>query len=275
MLLITAITLGLGCSVEDAPQDYMSWYDEGSGLEVEEPVAFTDQPYDFPADPAAGIGALMDAVFPVSSGTIAYSDADQFSDDTDCSSTVDSNLPAVIEGVVTLHPRYYFKTNGCDFASDEKYYGSFFIQDGTGGVFVLGDSRVAHFDVGAKVRMKVRGVRTAYDLNMVYAHDIEEVYYDETHAVYYTEPSGSLGARDVGEVRRVSGTVVTEMDTFGEFQVEAESGQRYSVALDAELNRRGVSFPVGSRVQATGPVLLSYDVYSIIIMEVGQVTVLD
>ena len=275
MLLITAITLGLGCTVDDSPQDYMSWYDEGSGLNVEEPVEFTDQNYGFPADEADGIGALIDGLFPVSDNTIAYAEGDQFGEDTECSSAVESDLPWVIEGVVTLHPRYYFKTNGCDFASDEKYYGSFFIQDATGGVFVLGDSKVAHFDVGAKVRMKVRGVRTAYDLNMVYAHDIEEIYYGEEQAVYYAEASGALTAGDVGEVRRVEGTVVTDMDTFGEFKVEAENGQRYSVALDAEINRRGISFPVGTRLQATGPVLLSYDVYSIIIMEVGQVTVLD
>jgi hypothetical protein len=270
-----SLLLGLACTFDDAPADYLSWYDEGTDVGVEEVMTFTDEPYGFPADTDEGIGALIDAVFPVSSDTISYAEDDQFGEDTDCSSRVESALPMVIEGVVTVHPRYYFKTNGCDAASDEKYYGSFFIEDATGGVFVLGDSKVAHFDVGAKVRMTVRGVRTAFDLDMVYAHDIEEIYHDESQAIYYQPASGSLGASDVGEVRRIEGVVTTDKDTFGEFLVESDDGQSYSVSLDVELNRRGVSYPIDSRVQVTGPVLLSYSAYTIIVMKKGQVSILD
>jgi hypothetical protein len=265
----------LACTFDDSSQDYLSWYDAGAGLDVTEPISFTDEPYGFPADPATGIGALLDTLFPVEEGTIAYAAGDQFSADTDCISTASDELPWILEGVVTLHPRYYFKTNGCDRDSDEKYYGSFFIEDSTGGVFVLGDSRVAHFDTGAKVRMKVRGVRTAFGQNMIYAHDIEEILYDESQSVYYQLAGGSLGDSDVGEVRRIEGVVASDKDTFGEFLVEADSGQSYSVSLDVELNRRGISYPIGARILVTGPVLLSYDAYTIIIMEVGQITVLD
>ena len=52
----------------------------------------------------------------------------------------DEILPFEIEGVVTAHPRYYFKTSGCDWDSDEKYYGSFFIQDATGAKISIEDS---------------------------------------------------------------------------------------------------------------------------------------
>ncbi len=34
------------------------------------------------------------------------------------------------------------RSHGCD-DGDEKFYGAFFIQDRTGGLFVLGDSKVA------------------------------------------------------------------------------------------------------------------------------------
>lgn len=265
----------LACTVDDAPQDYLSWFDPGSDLEVREAIEFTDQAYDFPADSSTGIGALIDDLFPVSDDVIAYASNDQFGADTDCTSTVEDELPWVLEGVVTLHPRFYFKTNGCDYASDEKYYGSYFIEDSTGGVFVLGDSKVAHFDTGAKVRMVVRGVRTAYGQNMIYAHDIEAVLREETQPVYYQMADGALGANDIGEVRRVEGTVVTEKDTFGEFLVESDDGQTHSVSLDAELNRRGVGYDIGTRIQATGPVLYSYEVYTIIVMEIGQISVLD
>ena len=101
------------------------------------------------------------------------------------------DLPFEVEGIVTLHPRWYFKTHGCD-DGDEKFYGSFFIQDGTSGIFVLGDSKVAHFDMGARVKMKVRGVRTIYDLNVVYAHDITEVVDYGPVPVYYDEATEAL-----------------------------------------------------------------------------------
>lgn len=274
--MMTLTLLGLAaCTVDDSPQDYTSWFDAGTGADVSEPVSFTDEPYAFPAKGEPGLGDLIDAVFPVSDSSILYADGDQFGDGTDCESKVEDTLPYTIEGVVTIHPRYYFKTSGCGFDSDEKYYGSFFIQDSTGGVFVLGDSKVAHFDAGAKVRMTIRGVRTSFDLDMVYAHDIEEIFYDEAQSVYYEVAEGALRASDVGEVRRIEGTVVSDKDTFGEFQIEAEDGRIHSVSLDVELNRRGISYPIGSRIQVTGPVLLSYDVYSIIVMEVGQVTDLD
>ncbi|MDG1483048.1 MAG: hypothetical protein P8R54_25885 [Myxococcota bacterium] len=269
------LTLLLACASPRQDLEYTSdWDDPGSSLEVIEPVSFTDTPYDFPADSSAGIGAFIDAVFPVSAGSIAFGSDDQFGSGTDCTSLLVDELPWEVEAVVTLHPRYYFKTNGCDAASDEKYYGSYFIEDATGGVFVLGDSRVAHFDVGTKVRISLRGARTAYGLDMIYAHDVVAIERDVTHDVFYTEAVAALGADDVGEVRRVSGTVVSEKSTFGDFEVEADDGTIFTISLDSELSRRGIGFDLGTRIEATGPVILSYDVYSIVIMRVGQVQAL-
>ena len=265
----------LACAdVREVAESTADWDDPGALLEVVEPVEFTDTPYAFPADQAAGIGAFIDEIFPVAQGSIAFSADDQFGDN-DCSSIVEETLPWEVEAVVTLHPRFYFKTNGCDFSSDEKYYGSYFIEDATGGLFVLGDSRVAHFDVGTKVRISLRGARTSYDLNMIYAHDIVEIDRSEVHPVYYQIPDGALGDSDVGEVRRISGTVISEKTTFGDFEVESDSGTIYNISLDSELSRRGIGFQIGERIQATGPVLFSYDVYSIVIMRVGQLETLQ
>lgn len=269
------LSLLLACASPRQDIEYTDdWDDPGSLLEVVEPVSFTDTPYDFPADSSAGIGAFIEAVFPVSEGSIAFGADDQFAGGTDCSSLIADELPWEVEAVVTLHPRYYFKTNGCDATSDEKYYGSYFIEDATGGVFVLGDSRVAHFDVGTKVRISLRGARTAYGLDMIYAHDIVAIERDVVHPVFYTEADDELGADDVGEVRRVTGTVVSEKSTFGDFDIEADDGTTFTISLDSELSRRGIGFDIGSRIQATGPVILSYDVYSIVIMRVGQVQAL-
>lgn len=272
--LLPVLVLAAACEGRGTPEDALSWYGSGTAQDVEEAVAFTDVAYDFPVDTTAGLGGLLDAVFPVSGDGIAYAEGDQFGGGTDCDAQIEDALPWELEAVVTIHPRFYFKTDGCGFDSDEKYYGSFFAEDATGGVFVLGDTKVADFEAGTRVRLRVRGVRTAFDLNMVYAHDVIEVV-ERDVPVFYTPATGSLGDADVGEVRRVEGVVVTEPDTFGEFQVEADDGTFYSVSLDSELNRRGVSYPLGRRIQATGPVLYSYSLYSLIIMEKGQIILLD
>ena len=41
--------------------------------------------------------------------------------------------------------------------------------------------------------------------------------------------------------------------------------------MDVELSRRGLSYDIGTVVQVTGPVILSYDVYSIVVMRIGQI----
>jgi hypothetical protein len=80
---------------------------------------------------------------------------------------------------------------------------------------------------------------------------------------------------DKSRVRRVEGVVNSAITTFGEFTLEADSGIQYDIKLDQELTRRGVTYDVGQRIQVTGPVLFDYDVYKIIVMLQGQVSVLS
>jgi hypothetical protein len=267
-----ALLLATACN-EGRPQAGNDWFDAGTTLEVKELVAFTTVPYDIPSEPTQGIGAMLDAVYPVSAFVTAYGVNDQWNAAVDCESEVAADLPWRVEGVVTLTPRWYFKTFGCD-RDDEKFYGAFFIEDATGGIFVLGDSKVAHFEMGDRVVLDVRGARTLYGLDLVYAHDVVSI---ERRAdpIYYQESTRALGGADIGEVRRVSGVVSSDKDTFGEFRLQADSGIFYTVNLDAELSRRGVGWPVGTRIQVTGPVLYSYSTYSLVVMRKGQVTVLD
>jgi hypothetical protein len=74
---------------------------------------------------------------------------------------------------------------------------------------------------------------------------------------------------------RVTGTVVREKDTFGDLLIESDEGVQWHLGLDVELNRRGVDFPLGTRLTATGPILYSYNTYTLVIMRVGQVDVHD
>lgn len=255
----------LACPPDREPEDPTGWFDPGAALDVTEPIAFTDEPYAPAGD--APVAALWDGVFPVEDDGTVFAPGDDFGD-ADCGTAEDTDLPLEIEGVVTVQPRFYFKTRGCE--GDEKYYGSFFVQDATGGAFVLGDTKVAHFDVGNTVRLRVRGAKTSFDLDMVYAWDIASV--DHTvKPVFYEVATQPLDAGDLYVVKRVTGTVMNDKDTFGAFQIEDDIGTTFDVQIDSELNRRGLEFPVGTRIQVTGPVLYSYSVYSIVVMDKGQV----
>lgn len=271
--LSAAILLAAGCAQPRSAEDPSAWYSDGQDLFVTEPVEFTDEPYGDLGAPDT-IGDLVAAVFPTGTSTyvnpVLYGQ-DELIPDNACDWDDTADLPMTVEGVVTAHPRFYFKTVGCD--GDEKYYGCYFLEDDEGGVFVLGDSKVAHFDMGDEVRMLVRGARTSFALDMVYAHDVVSVE-RVGRPIHYEEPTGPLGAAHIARVQRVTGEVVTELGQFGDFQVDAD-GQVYDIQLDAELSRRGVSWPVGARVTVTGPVLYSYSVYSIVVTRVGQVEVHD
>jgi hypothetical protein len=265
--------LALACTTDRGPEDWTAWFDSGADYSVEEPVEFTAEPYGLDG----GIGALSAAVLPVEAYTILYGSDENLPGGGDCPFETTDALAGdggLVRGVVTIHPRFYFKTSGCTSSSDEKYYGSYFIEDDTGGFFVLGDSKVAHLAQGNMVEMRVRAVRTNFGLDMVYAHDIVSLD-REVHPIHYDVPDGPLGADHIARVMQVEGTVTTDKDTFGEIRFESDAGVEYVLALDVELNRRGVELPIGTRIRAAGPVLFSYDVYSIVIMRIGQVEILD
>lgn len=271
-------TLLTACAPERELEDVASWFDDGTAEPVVEPLAFTDEPYGLPAGDNPGMAELLAPAleFPRGFGTRVGSSE---TGGAACGWTIDDALPVEITGVVTVLPRYYFKSNGCT-NDDEKFYGSYFIEDDTGGMFVLGDTKVAWFDAGDTVTLRVRGTRVSFDQPMIYIHDVVSV--DRTaRPVRYEVSEGGLGEADLNQVRRITGTVVTEPDTFGEFSLLPdgsdgpceEAGDRGCAvaSIDSELNRRGVTFTPGERVTVTGPVLYSYSVYKIILMRLGQI----
>jgi len=285
MRWIVLAALLSGCVQSQSGEDPSSWYDTGSDINVTESLQFTDQNYAFPANDADGIGHLKDHLFPVPAGSpgsdqVAWGAQDDVDGTPFCQRTVSPDLPFDVDGVVTIFPRYYFKTSGCNWDSAEKYYGSFFIQDRTGGVFMLGDTKVAHFYAGDHVHLRIRAAKTSFGLNMVYAWDDAEIV-ERGVPIYYQVPTESFGAmaasgdNPIGRVWRVTGTVVNEADTFGAFQVETDDGTRYDVSLDVELTRRGVRYAPGTRLTVTAPMLYSFSIYSMIVMQKGQVAVED
>lgn len=267
------LLVGLAACATPAPREgWEDWYAEGTPYDVTEAIAFTDVPYDF-----TGPTPIADLPIPADFETWFAPD-DAPSPDAACADwTTSDALPAVIEGIVTLHPRFYYKTSGCqpdqDVDADEKYYGSYFVQDASGGFFVLGDSKVAHFDMGDRVRIEVRAVKESFDSVMISAHDVVEVQRGP-EPIWYQTRTEALGFDDVATVVRMEGTVVTEPTTFGEIYLETDGGVRFKMSLDAELNRRGVAWPIGARLQVTGPVLYSFSEFQIVVLRIGQVTAL-
>lgn len=270
-IAITALSLG-GCAEQRIGSgDWEDAYDMGSDYDVVEAMSFTDVNYDFPTDDSSTIDALFDAVLDNGGYDPILAPADAWGD-AECDFDVDDDLPFVIEGMVVMEPRMYFKTQICD--NDEKYYGSYYIQDKTRGIYVLGDTKVSHFDHGDKVTLEVRGVRESYDLPMVMVHDVLAIERD-AGPIFYEETTERFSTSDIANVRRIQGVVASGMDTFGLFEVEAEDGTSWGVSLDSELSRRGVSYPVGTEVIVTGPVHYAYSEYSIIVMNKGQIEVLS
>lgn len=267
----------VACVTPRPAQDPTSWFDPGVDYDVQEPVAFTDVPYDFTGDvPIADLPEPEPFFtwFGASDAPAVVGCADWDVDPT-------GTLPAEITGIVTILPRFYFKTSGCtgdpSADSDEKYYGSYFIEDASGGFFVLGDSKVAHFDMGDRVTLKVRAIKESFEQFMISTHDVVEVERGP-EPISYQRVTGPLGAEHMSRVVRVQGVVTTPASTFGEIYFEG-GGVGYKLALDQELGRRGVTYPVGTTIEVTGPVLFSNFPgetvpYEVIVMRVGQIETL-
>lgn len=273
LAVISSLVLLAACADVRDGENTNKWFDEATPYDVMEPVAFTDVPYDFPA---AGAPGIADLVVPPDFETLFGPDDMPPAGCSDWGT--DDSLPMEIEGVVTAHPRVYIKLDGCvpsgsDVDSDEKYYGSYFIQDNTGGRFVLGDSKVAHFDMGDHIRLRVRGMRTNFGQVMIAAHDVTDIERGPM-PIYYEQTDQEFTEADDGKVMRVVGTVNREMDTFGAFGITGDNLQEWEVGLDSELNRRGVSYPIGARIQVTAPVQNSFGLH-LVVMRVGQVEMLD
>jgi hypothetical protein len=271
-----ALALFGGCAQtppDSPPEDASAWYEPATTTQVDEPVPFTATNYDFDG----GIAALNAGIFPVAANTIAYGPGEAFPTGSSCLSTNTPNLPDQITGIVTILPRLYVKIKDCG-GDAEKYYTSYFLQDSTGGVFVLGDGKAEHFESGNRITINVRSGRTDYTMNEIYSWDLADVS-DTVEPIYYTVRSGSedgpLDGSDVSLVRRVEGVVRTVPDTFGAFTIVSDSGITYNISIDSELARRGVTYSVGQRLQVTGPVFYSFSIYAVIVMREGQVSVLD
>lgn len=293
--LVACVSLGSACVPDQAPEDPRDpdFYDPGEQVPVTEPIEFTDQNYDVISgdltiaelrdlrDESAFVwyGYAPGDPYPFGAGRALGQDCSPVEAFENVVSEV-PELPATIEGVVTLHPRLLRSPRFC--AGEDRFYGTYYIQDETAGVMVYKNSRIADFTFGDRVSLRVRGISAQKFSSMpagvvgVTAYDSETVV-DRGNPIYYEATDQNFVAEDVGKVKRVTGRVVTEPtnQNFNALAIEhADTGAVWSAQIDRELSRRGVPFSAGETVQLTGPVADSFGL-TMIIYSLGQIERFD
>ncbi len=284
--LLAAAILAAGCADPEMGRDASEYFGEGTYSTVNEEIEFTDEPYDIVGE--VPIQDLRDLIPEFEFVWYGFSENDVYPVSGDCDPQRDfdttepaylEELPATIEGVVTMHPRYFMKVSVC--GTEERYYGSYVIQDQSTGIHVLKDSRIGEFDVGDRVRLRVRALIRSFGTYAVLAYDEEEVLTTPStrEPVYYQQIERNFQeGTDNYEVFRIVGRVALEAtnQNFNEMIVESEeeSNVEWLVSLDRELGTRGVAPPEGALVQLTGPVFDSFGM-RMLITNLGQIEVLE
>jgi hypothetical protein len=316
---LTALFVGLltGCGPETDPSSQAEMderFGEGTTQYVQEHVKFIDTPLTMQGDTA--IDDVLTNLIADDFVWYGMSPDSQFPQANSCDErgnevkTV-TQLPTTIEGVVTLQPRYFQKINFC--GSDERFYGSYFLEDKSGGILILKESRVEDFNMGDRVRLRVRGLMKYFDTKAVLVYDQEEII-ERDHGVPYRVITDPITVDDVGRVGRVTGKVAglptntnfNEMclvgldDTSDEACAKAckahtdclsgtctfptasalsgtceRDGGYWLVSLDKEIGQRQPRIiEVGQKLEITGPVVNSFGL-KLLVSRFGQVKFLD
>lgn len=151
-----------------------------------------------------------------------------------------TELPMEIEAVVTIYPRQYMKVPVC--GQDERHYGSFSLEDDTGGIVVLRDSRVTPWTFGDRVKVKVNAMMLTFgrdlDTRAILVADIEgaeQMMEDGKIAkpIFYKRQVGPFGPADATETRQIDGYVYIQPtnDNFNSMVMGSE-------LVDANANER-------------------------------------
>ncbi|MGM0559087.1 MAG: hypothetical protein ACQEVA_22070 [Myxococcota bacterium] len=289
--LVACVALQSSC-VPDEPTENPrdpDFYDQGEQVAVTEPIEFTEQSYDNISGDLT-ISDLRDLRDESAFVWYGYSPLDPYplgdrrAHGEDCSPiaafenvvTEVSELPATIEGVVTHHPRLLRSPRFC--AGEDRFYGSYYLQDETGGILIYKDSRVADFTFGDRVTIRVRGMSSQNFSNMpagvvgVLAYDNEDIV-ERDLPIYYEETDENFTADDVAQVRRVRGEVVSAPSNtnFNSMTVASlNTDATWAISLDREFTRRSYTFETGEVVELTGVVADNYGM-TMLIYSLGQI----
>jgi hypothetical protein len=308
LFAIAALALLASCADTDEglnPAEIDERYGDVTTTPVVEPYETTEQNYDFTGP--TSIGDLKDLFeFPTISTAngplvvpwFGLSPGDPRPNPDAACGTFDNEvaevteLPVTIEGVVTLHPRFFKKVNFC--GSDERYYGAYFIQDSTGGLLVLKDTRIADFDAGDRISLRVRGISQQFGSRDIMIWDEEQVI-SQDNAIYADPVDDIPTVDDVGNVVKVRGIVVEPPtnSNFNNVCLMPEGSTDTSVcdprclssdqcfgyilaAFDREIGQRNPDpIEAGDLVELRGPVNDGFDGPTILIAEEGQYDIIE
>jgi hypothetical protein len=226
-----------GCAPDEKriePSD--RWPETGSQNTVSEPVPLADRSeggsYGLPKN---GLPSIQDLISVLPVDDVGRDDPKFFSSNAQplsCSNgrtTQSASLPMTVEGVVTIPGTYYIKVSVCD--QEEKFYGSYVIEDDTGGIMVLRDSRVAQVQPGDVVRMTVHTIAVSDNLGRtdsraVLSYELEIL--PEKKDVLYQRTQSPLTTEDVGRTRQVEGYAI-ELPTNLNFSTLVLSDKNFPV----------------------------------------------
>lgn len=311
--------------------------DEGLAYTVEEPVNSAPRSVDvFYGLPRDGQQSIADVLALLPSSRIDRDEPDMFvapgaTPPTDqCQGGRPeelSELPITVEAIVSLQPSKYLKLPIC--GQDERFYGAYAIEDDTGGIVVLRNSRVAFARPGDRVRVEIIGLAQFFGSPEQRAVVISSVEVLEQAAspVLYENATSPFTVDMVARTHRIEG-FVAQAPTDQNFNamvisnvqlppVESFEGatpvcletcagscrQRcpsddnsvcanevcpaicaggaaynaalvpsacWSVAIEAELGRRGLQVPQHSHVAITAPVVGGFGGLQMWIVRLGQ-----
>lgn len=233
----------------EEPLPNESIWEDGSEEVLTEPISFQERgggaSYGLPRGDADSFADLID-IFPedgVGFGqpTIFGSDAYEGADDLCPTWARESTrrLPMTIDGVVTLHPRQYLKVEVC--AQDERHYGTYVVEDDTGGMIVLRDSRVAPFTFGDRIRMTIDAVTLTFggdgDTRAILLADVEKLP-SEDKTILFEKTREPFGTELVGRVHQVEGWVHVRPtnDNFNEMVLTSKA---YESGIGAQTDLEG------------------------------------
>ncbi len=233
----------------EIPVDPDEIWEDGSEEILTEPISFAKRgggaSYGLPRGDADSMADLI-AIFPedgVGFGqpTIFSSDAYDGADDNCPTWARESTrrLPMTIDAVVTLHPRQYIKVEVCE--QDERHYGSYVVEDDSGGTVVLRDSRVAPFTFGDRVRLTIDAVTLTFggdgDTRAILLAEVEKLPSDDK-TIYYVETDEPFTTDMVGRVHRVEGWVHVR-PTNDNFNEMVMTSNEYEVGVGARTDLEG------------------------------------
>ena len=203
-----------GCAVDDTriePSD--RWPETGEQRSVSEPVSLAERVDGLSYQlPQPGLPSIQDLINVLPEADVGrdepkfFSSAEQPLSCINGRTTRSASLPMTVEGVVTIPGTYYIKVSVCD--QEEKFYGSYVIEDDTGGIMVLRDSRVAQVQPGDVVRMTVHTMVISdnlgrVDSRAVLSYELEIL--AQKKDVLYERIQTPLTTDDVGRTRQVEG----------------------------------------------------------------------